>query len=201
LLAPLAKQFRRLRLIWADGAYAGELETWTRGLRKWGKVRLETVRKPKGKKGFAVLPWRWRVERTFAWALPESATPLRLRTLTADNGSTHLRCHDPPDDTSARRLVSLFKLPLTLRPKPLAGYCVSDGLPSIAFMGPHIKVIIRSKIIDQQWDPPQIVLQMVDTHVENGPFPDDHAARSSALATSCPGMLAKTTPPARLRRG
>jgi len=67
LLAPLAKQFRRLRVIWADGAYAGELETWTRGLRKWGKVRLEIVRKPKGQKGFVVLPWRWRVERTFAW--------------------------------------------------------------------------------------------------------------------------------------
>jgi putative transposase len=67
LLAPLAKQFRRLRLLWADGAYAGELEAWTRGLRKWGKVRLEIVRKPKGQKGFAVLPWRWRVERTFAW--------------------------------------------------------------------------------------------------------------------------------------
>ena len=30
LLAPLAKQFWRLRLMWADGAYAGELETWTR---------------------------------------------------------------------------------------------------------------------------------------------------------------------------
>jgi putative transposase len=67
LLAPLAKQFRRLRVIWADGAYAGELEPWTRGLRKWGKVRLEIVRKPKGQKGFVVLPWRWRVERTFAW--------------------------------------------------------------------------------------------------------------------------------------
>jgi putative transposase len=67
LLSPLAKQFRRLRLIWADGAYAGELESWTRDLRKWGKVRLEIVRKPKGQKGFVVLPWRWRVERTFAW--------------------------------------------------------------------------------------------------------------------------------------
>src|SRR5947209_19967045 len=67
LLSPLAQQFRRLRLIWADGAYAGELETWTRGLRKWGKLRLEIVRKPKGKKGFAVLPWMWREERTFAW--------------------------------------------------------------------------------------------------------------------------------------
>jgi putative transposase len=67
LLSPLSKQFRRLRLIWADGAYAGELEAWTRNLRRWGKVRLEIVRKPKGQKGFSVLPWRWRVERTFAW--------------------------------------------------------------------------------------------------------------------------------------
>jgi putative transposase len=67
LLSPLATQFRRLRLIWADGAYAGELTSWTRGLRKWGKLRLEIVRKPKGQKGFSVLPWRWRVERTFAW--------------------------------------------------------------------------------------------------------------------------------------
>ena len=31
LLASLAQQFRRLRRIWADGAYAGELEAWTRG--------------------------------------------------------------------------------------------------------------------------------------------------------------------------
>jgi putative transposase len=67
LLVGLVTQFRRLRLLWADGAYAGELEPWTRGLRKWGKLRLEIVRKPKGQKGFVVLPWRWRVERTFAW--------------------------------------------------------------------------------------------------------------------------------------
>src|SRR3954454_22142108 len=43
LLSSLAKQFRRLRLLWADGAYAGELETWVRGLRKWGKVRRTGV--------------------------------------------------------------------------------------------------------------------------------------------------------------
>jgi putative transposase len=67
LLSPWAKQFRRLRLLWADGAYAGELAAGIHGLRKWGKLRLEMVRKPKGQKGFAVLPWRWRVERTFAW--------------------------------------------------------------------------------------------------------------------------------------
>jgi transposase len=38
LLSVLATQFRRLRVIWADGAYAGALPSWVRGLRKWGKV-------------------------------------------------------------------------------------------------------------------------------------------------------------------
>jgi putative transposase len=67
LLATLARRFRRLRVIWADGAYAGDLQPWVRGLRKWGKARLEIVRKPRGQRGFAVVPWRWIVERTFAW--------------------------------------------------------------------------------------------------------------------------------------
>jgi putative transposase len=68
LLSMLATRFRRLRVIWADGAYAGSgLQHWVRRLRPWGKVRLEIVRKPKGQRGFAVLPWRWIVERTFAW--------------------------------------------------------------------------------------------------------------------------------------
>jgi putative transposase len=30
-------------------------------------VRLEIVRKAKGRRGFAVVPRRWIVERTFAW--------------------------------------------------------------------------------------------------------------------------------------
>ena len=68
LLAALATRFRRVRLLWADGSYAGfPLESWVRGLRKWRKVKLEIVRKPKGQKGFSVLPWRWIVERTFSW--------------------------------------------------------------------------------------------------------------------------------------
>jgi putative transposase len=67
LLSTLATQFRRLRVVWADGAYAGGLQQWVRRLRPWGKVRLEIVRKPKGQRGFAVLPWRRIVERTFAW--------------------------------------------------------------------------------------------------------------------------------------
>jgi putative transposase len=65
LLSVLATQFRRLRVIWADGAYAGAQPSWVRGLRKWGKVMVEIVRKAKGRRGFAVV--RWIVERTFAW--------------------------------------------------------------------------------------------------------------------------------------
>ena len=67
LWSGLATQFRRLRVIWADGAYAGALPSWVRGLRKWGKVRVEIVRKATERLGFAVVPWRWIVERTFAW--------------------------------------------------------------------------------------------------------------------------------------
>jgi putative transposase len=55
---------QRLKLIWADGGYRGELLTWveeTLGL------KLEIVEKPKDQSGFQLLPKRWIVERTFAW--------------------------------------------------------------------------------------------------------------------------------------
>ena len=67
LLAILRSKFSRLRLIWADQAYTGELVAWLWGLRPWRKVRLEIVKRPEGTKGFLLLPKRWVVERTFAW--------------------------------------------------------------------------------------------------------------------------------------
>jgi putative transposase len=67
LLEVLRHRFSRLRLIWADGAYAGELLAWVWALRPWRKVRLEIVKRPKGVKGFQRLPWRWIVEQTFGW--------------------------------------------------------------------------------------------------------------------------------------
>jgi putative transposase len=76
LFRPLKTQFRRLRVIWADGAYAGDLQPWVRGLRKWGKLRLDIVRKPKGQRGFAVVPWRWIVNIRLAGA--PSSTQGRL---------------------------------------------------------------------------------------------------------------------------
>jgi putative transposase len=67
LLASFRHRFFRLRLIWADQAYAGDLIDWLWGLRPWRKVRLDIVRRPEGAKGFLLLPKRWIVERTFAW--------------------------------------------------------------------------------------------------------------------------------------
>lgn len=53
----------RLKLIWADGAYAHIVDT----IRKHCGWTLEIVRRPDGVKGFQVLPRRWVVERTFGW--------------------------------------------------------------------------------------------------------------------------------------
>ena len=65
-LSVLATEFRRSRVIWADGRYAGGWQCGSGDCREWGKVRLDIVRKAKGQRGFAVVPWRWIVERTFA---------------------------------------------------------------------------------------------------------------------------------------
>jgi putative transposase len=56
LLEGLRHQFSRVRLIWADGAYAGELLAWVWALWPWRKVRLEIVKRPKGAKGLPAAP-------------------------------------------------------------------------------------------------------------------------------------------------
>ena len=63
----LRQRFTRLRLIWADGAYAGALVEWLRALRSRNRLKLEIVRRSDDARGFTVLPRRWVVERTFAW--------------------------------------------------------------------------------------------------------------------------------------
>jgi putative transposase len=67
LLDVLRHWYTRLRLIWADSAYAGGLETWVTWLRRYRKVRLEIVKRSDTAKGFIILPKRWIVERTFGW--------------------------------------------------------------------------------------------------------------------------------------
>jgi putative transposase len=67
VLEPLRHRFSRLRLIVADAIYNGGIAEWVRGLRARNKLRLEPVHKRLEAEGFEVLPFRWRVERTFAW--------------------------------------------------------------------------------------------------------------------------------------
>jgi putative transposase len=57
-------RFPRLRLIWADRGYKEHVVAWARAATGW---LVEVVAKPTGQRGFAVLPRRWVVERTFAW--------------------------------------------------------------------------------------------------------------------------------------
>jgi transposase len=64
VLSGLKNRFARMARVWADGAYAGQLVGWAQ---KTARFVLDIVRKPEGQIGFSVLPWRWIVERTFAW--------------------------------------------------------------------------------------------------------------------------------------
>src|SRR5262249_47447198 len=88
ILSALSTQFRRLRVIWADGAYAGGLAEWVQGLRRWGRVRLEIVRKAKGQCGFAVvLAVDCGADIRLAGALP--ASEVRLRASAGDDRGHH----------------------------------------------------------------------------------------------------------------
>ncbi len=72
LVAVLSAYFedgvRRLRKIWVDGAYRAKcLTLGVRGLKHTHKIDLEVT--DHSGQGFQVIPWRWVVERTFAWLL------------------------------------------------------------------------------------------------------------------------------------
>jgi putative transposase len=64
VLRKLLGRFPRLRLIWADGAYAGQLVDWASALGGW---LIEVVKHAKNLHSFEVLPRRWVVERTLGW--------------------------------------------------------------------------------------------------------------------------------------
>jgi putative transposase len=81
VLKKMVGRFPRLKKILADGIYNGGIAEWTKEVGGW---ILEVVAHPKPEKAadakgeekaadakepkkFEVLPWRWIVERTFAW--------------------------------------------------------------------------------------------------------------------------------------
>jgi putative transposase len=55
---------KKLRKIWVDGGYRGQILDWVKSRFRYC---LEVVLRSDDQKGFVVLPRRWVVERTFAW--------------------------------------------------------------------------------------------------------------------------------------
>jgi transposase len=53
-----------VRFVFADGGFAGRLIDWATQILR---TTVNIVRKPADQRGFAVIPRRWAVERTFAW--------------------------------------------------------------------------------------------------------------------------------------
>jgi putative transposase len=67
VLAKVLAGFPRLRVVWADGGYAGRLVRFVERFRRSTGWVLEIVRRADDVKGFVVVPKRWIVERTFGW--------------------------------------------------------------------------------------------------------------------------------------
>jgi putative transposase len=67
VLEAVRHRFSRLKKIWADGGYAGQLVEWVKGLCPRRRIELEIVKRADGARGFEILPHRWKVERTFGW--------------------------------------------------------------------------------------------------------------------------------------
>ena len=66
LLALLRERFSTISLVWADGGYAGRLVSWACQVLA---LTATIVKRSDDTTGFAVLPRRWVVERTFGWLL------------------------------------------------------------------------------------------------------------------------------------
>jgi len=64
LLRRLGGACKKLRVIWVDGAYRGQLVEWIL-THFW--FRFQPVLRSDRQKGFVILPRRWIVERTWAW--------------------------------------------------------------------------------------------------------------------------------------
>ena len=64
LLSRLHGTCKKLRLIWVDGTYRGQLLAW---VAQRFHFRLQPVLRRDDQEGFVVLPRRWVIERTLGW--------------------------------------------------------------------------------------------------------------------------------------
>lgn len=86
----------RLKVIWADGAYASKTDE----IRMRFGWRLVTVLRPVNIKGWVLLPHRWVIERTFGWLG-------RYRRLARDYEHTVLSSQSMIYIASCRRMLRL----------------------------------------------------------------------------------------------
>jgi putative transposase len=66
LVLRIKSHLPRVKLVWADGGYRGQLVEWFKDETGW---TLEIVRRNDDLHTFKVLPKRWIVERTFGWLM------------------------------------------------------------------------------------------------------------------------------------
>ena len=57
--------FKRLKRLWADGSYRGDFVDWV--AQKFKKLVVDITLRSDDVHGFEVVPFRWVVERSFAW--------------------------------------------------------------------------------------------------------------------------------------
>lgn len=115
-------RFPLLGKVWADGGYANEIDASLVGwAQEQAGLELAIVRRPAGQRGFAVLPRRWVVERTFAWLgrsrrlardyerKPEHAEAMikvaMIRLMAARLAGEDYQPHGPIEREAARRLA------------------------------------------------------------------------------------------------
>ena len=102
LLAGLRAAFSTISLVWADGGYSGRLVAWSKKV-----LSLDvTITKRTDDKttGFAVIPRRWVVERTFGWLTKHRRLVRDYETLPASHESM---IHIAMIATMSRRLARL----------------------------------------------------------------------------------------------
>jgi putative transposase len=63
LLPDLQRRFPRLTKLWADGTFSGGFVEHAQVI----GIEVEITTRLSDRPGFEVIPWRWVVERTFAW--------------------------------------------------------------------------------------------------------------------------------------
>jgi len=106
VLALLRHTFTRLRLIWADGGYAGQLLGWVRNLRGRNRLKMKSSNEPTMSEGSRCSRADGcRAHLRLAWAAAPSQQGLRVPT--CHERDHHLHHDDRPHDSQTGSRVGL----------------------------------------------------------------------------------------------